>query len=183
MRCPCKRRKTDFLCNEVYIGDAAFECDDECEQLKEQKRKVRAGACVRLVQAHARRSARYMPTHGFMQTIQLPAQNTLLHCLTNVVYYSSALCWSQKISPCVFSSQEKEEAERARREEEEKRQQAEYERFQRKMQGRRQRRRKPRAEEDEPSLRTKYAKYVIVPVLVALMALFVHYLVAVSRGG
>ena len=51
------------------------------------------------------------------------------------------------------------------------------------MQGRRQRRRKPRAEEDEPSLRTKYAKYVIVPVLVALMALFVHYLVAVSRGG
>ena len=46
MRCPCKRRRADFLCNEVYIGDASVECDEECEELgKTSVRYVRvAGA-------------------------------------------------------------------------------------------------------------------------------------------
>ena len=73
MRCPCKRRKTDFLCNEVYIGDATFECDDECEQLKEQKRKVRAGACV--IYADARCHIDH----------SVAKKRYLLHCLPNVV--------------------------------------------------------------------------------------------------
>ena len=40
VRCPCKRRRSEFLCNEAFLGEANCECDDVCEQLKEQKRKV-----------------------------------------------------------------------------------------------------------------------------------------------
>ena len=40
VRCPCKRRRSDFLCNEAFLGEAKIECDEVCEEIKEVRRKV-----------------------------------------------------------------------------------------------------------------------------------------------
>ena len=49
MRCPCRRRKQDFLCNEVQAGYAKVECDDTCQRQREKLKKVQLTADSRFI--------------------------------------------------------------------------------------------------------------------------------------
>ncbi|KAI0218656.1 hypothetical protein LSAT2_029676 [Lamellibrachia satsuma] len=39
VRCQCRRRKQDFLCNEVQAGYAKVECDETCQRQREKTKK------------------------------------------------------------------------------------------------------------------------------------------------
>ena len=40
LRCDCRRKKKEFLCNEVQAGLAKVECDETCDQIKEKQKAV-----------------------------------------------------------------------------------------------------------------------------------------------
>jgi len=59
---------------------------------------------------------------------------------------------------------------------EEQRQKEEYEEFERKIHGRKRKPRKPKQEANEPRFLQRYGKFIIAPVLILLLALFVYFL-------
>ncbi len=82
-----------------------------------------------------------------------------------------------KLVSAHFLAQEKDDKERAAREAELKRQEKEVEEFQQKMTGRRKRNRRQKVEAETPSFLQRYGKFIVAPMLVLLMAVFVYYLI------
>lgn len=55
MRCLCRRKKGDFLCNELQSGLAKVECDEVCRSTKEKQDKEMAELEKTRLEEEARR--------------------------------------------------------------------------------------------------------------------------------
>lgn len=86
-----------------------------------------------------------------------------------VLYHSSS-------SKFLYCFQQRAIEEEARRLEEKKRQEEELAEFERRKQGKRRRQRKQRPEEELPSFFHRYGRFILGPLLVILLAMFMFYL-------